>query len=146
MSRRLRYLLRRPLSDQVLIVQTLVLLGVTRLLINTLTFKRLEPFLGERLVESPQEQSLEELSQARRIAWAIRLVSPHTPWESNCFPQAVTAKLLLRRRRIGSTLYLGARFAENKNELMAHAWLRCGPLYLTGGDSSDQFGAIASFA
>lgn len=140
------FLLRRPWADQWLVVQVYVLLGVTRLAINTLSFARLEPLLGQRLVESTREAPVEHLRQARKIAWAVRAVSPYTPWQSNCFPQALTAKILLRRRAIPSTLYLGAAFKQEKTAgLEGHAWLRCGPCYVTGGDGSQHFGAIAAF-
>jgi len=144
--RRIANFLRRPWRDQWLVVQVYLLLGITRLAIDTLSFRRLEWLLGQRMVESPHDLPLEQLRQARRIGWAIAAVSPYTPWQSNCFPQALTAKLLLRRRGIPTTLYLGAAFKKEKvAELEGHAWLRCGPIYITGGDGSKHFGAIASF-
>lgn len=96
-------------------------------------------------VGSWQEGMDEELAAARRIAWAIHRVSPYTPWESNCFPQALTAKLLLRRRGIPSTLYLGAAFKEDRSGMEAHAWLRCGPMYVTGGKGDEKFGTVGVF-
>ena len=126
-------LLRLPWRDKWLVLQVYVLLGMTRLAINTLPFARLERWLGPRMAETAPELALEPMRQARRIAWAIRVTSPFTPWESNCFPQAITAKILLRRRGIPSTLYMGAAFKEGGATLEGHAWLRCGPLYVTGG-------------
>ncbi len=137
---------RMSWSSRWLHLEVVVLLGISRLLINVLSFRRLERFLGTRLAESPHELAEPDMAHVRRIGRAVRRVSPHTPWESNCFPQAVTAKVLLGRRGLGSTLYLGARLAESKDELKAHAWLRCGPAFVTGGDGSEQYGAIVSFA
>lgn len=87
-----------------------------------------------------------QVAYVRRVRWAILAASPLTPWKSNCFPQALTAKILLRRRNIRSTLYLGAAFKTDAEGLQGHAWLRCVPYYITGGDCESQFGAIASFA
>lgn len=138
--------LHRPWRDIGLVVQVYLLLGITRLAINTLPFTRLEKWLGQRLVETANEAPLADLRQARKIGWAIRAVSPYTPWKSNCFPQALTAKLLLRRRGIPSTLYMGVAFKQEENAaLEGHAWLRCGPLFVTGGDGSKRFGAVATF-
>ena len=145
-ARRLLNLLRRPWRDKVLLFKVLVLLGITRLAINCLSFKRLERYLGHRMQESSREITAEHAKKAGRISWAIHAISPYTPWTSNCFPQALTAKILLRRQGINSTLYMGAAFKGNDSGLQGHAWLRCGPYYLTGGDSESQFGAIASFA
>lgn len=139
------FLLRRSWSDQWLVVQVYCLLGFTRLAINTLPFLRLERLLGQRMAETAEEAPIVHLRQAHKIAWAIRTVSPYTPWTSNCFPQALTAKILLRRRGISSTLYMGAAFKEGGAALEGHAWLRCGPMYVTGGDGSKHYVAVATF-
>ncbi len=144
-SRKIYNLLRRPWADKWLLAQVFVLLGFTRLAINTLSFKRLARYFGPQKVETPADAPPEQLAAARRIAWAISRVSPYTPWKSNCFPQALTAKILLRWRGIPSTLYLGAAFAEDKSKLEAHAWLRCGPLYVTGGKGDEKFGTVGVF-
>ncbi len=143
--RRFWTLLRLPLADKWLLTQVYLLLGVTRLAINLLPFPRLEPMLGQRLVETPDEAPLDDLRAAHRIGRAIAAISPFTPWASNCFPQALTAKILLRRRGIVTTLYLGAAFVEGGGALEGHAWLRCGPMFVTGGDGSHHFGAIVAF-
>lgn len=135
-----------PFADQILIAQTFVLLGFSRAAIRLVSFQRLERFFGLRGAEANDELAASELALVNRIARAIRAVSPRTPWESNCFPQALTAMCLLRRHRLRSTLYLGAAFAESKTELKAHAWVRCGDVALTGGETSDQFGTVASYA
>lgn len=139
-------LVRRSGSDKWLLCQTFVLLGLCRLAINLFSFKRLERFLGSRLTESPTKITQDQLLLAKKTHWAIKSIGPFTPWNSNCFPQALCAKILLRREGISSTLYMGATFQPDSNELEGHAWLRCGPLYVTGGDSSDKYSAIVSFA
>ena len=142
---RLRNLLRRSWADKWLLAQVYVLLGVTRLAINTLSFPRLARHFGPHKVETPAAAAPADLAAARRIAWAIQRVSPYTPWKSNCYPQALTAKLLLRQRCIPSTLYLGAAFKADKTGMEAHAWLRCGPLYVTGGKGDENFGTLGVF-
>jgi len=146
--RRLLNLLGRPWRDMGLVVQVYVLLGVTRLLINTLPFRWLEKMLGQRMIETSADEPLEHLREAQRIAWAVHAVSPYTLWKSNCFPQAFTAKILLRRRDIPSTLYMGATFKHQEggnSALEGHAWLRCGPIFVTGGDGSQTFGTVVAF-
>ena len=138
---------RRPLADKVLVVEAYVLLGVTRVLVRFLPFRQLERLLGTRLAESPTELGDAERIVARRVVWAVRGVHRYTPWKSDCFPQALTAKLMLRRRGVASTLYLGVAFTQSRADLMAHAWLRCGGIYVGGGPEANRgFGAVASFA
>ncbi|MBX3050239.1 MAG: lasso peptide biosynthesis B2 protein [Caldilineaceae bacterium] len=144
-SRKIHNLWRRPWADKWLLVQVFVLLGFTRLAILTLSFPRLARHFGPLRVETPADATPEQLATARHIAWAIRRISPYTPWTSNCFPQALTAKILLRRLGISSTLYLGAAFSEDKSGLEAHAWLRCGSLYITGGKGDEKFGTVGVF-
>ncbi len=141
---RVRRFLRRPWRDLALFVQAYCLLGLARLAIDTLKFETLVNRLGAPGFETPPEAPLWHLTEARRIAWAVHSASRYTPWKSNCFPQAMAAKYLLRQRGIRSTLYLGAAF-KARTELEAHAWLRCGPLYVTGGAGHIHFGTLGIF-
>jgi hypothetical protein len=136
--------LRRPWRDRGLLFQAFIFLGLARLAINTMKFETLVTRLGASGFETPAEAPLAHLDEARRIAWAVRSASRYTPWKSNCFPQAIAAKFLLRQRGIRTTLYLGAAF-KARTELEAHAWLRCGPLYVTGGPGHNHFGTLGIF-
>ncbi len=143
---RLRHFLRKPLRDKWLFVKAYILLGLSRFIILTVSFERIARYLGPTRVESQAQESESHLAEARRVAWAIDSASRYTPWKSNCYPQAVSAKYLLHRRGIHSTLYMGAAFKVNKrDEMEAHAWLRCGPFYVTGGKIRSRFGVVAIF-
>lgn len=142
---RVRYVAIRPLSTQWLLVQTLVLLGLARLAIKTVSYDRLERRMGVRHGESSLELSDGELDEVRQVMRALRQVSKHTPWTSNCFPQALVAQLLLRRRGLPTTIYLGAAFSKDSAALTGHAWSRCGPIYVTGGNGETKFGAVMSY-
>ena len=145
MSRQMLNFWRRPWLDQWLFFQAYTGLGMARLAIQAVPFAKLAPFLGKHMTESIEEIPGEKMEQARRVAWAVRCASPFTPWTSDCLPQAITAKYLLRWRGIDSTLYLGAALDDAKS-LKAHAWLRCGSGYVTGGPGHKEFGVLASFA
>jgi hypothetical protein len=89
-------------------------------------------------------QPLADPHTPRRIARAIERASRVTPWVSNCLPQAITAKQMLQKRGLRSTLYLGlARASAEK--VNAHAWLRCGQFFVTGGNGRG-FTVVAAFA
>ena len=143
---------RRPMSDQCLFVQAYVFLGLSRVAINTVPFKRLAKCLGVHMEESSRdsrELTENEIQACRRISWAVRRASGFTPWKSNCFPQAITAQYLLRRRGLPSTLYLGALLHDTSDDtraMKAHAWLRCGAWVVTGREGHRQFGVVATFA
>ena len=97
---------------------------------------------GREDAESPWEESFETY---RRAAWISRIVNKvcdKTPWESKCLVRALTARSLLHKRRIASTLYLGCGMEDGK--MVAHAWLRCGEIYVTGGDGGN-YTTVARF-
>ena len=143
LSTRLRKLAALSWADRWLLVQVFCLLGVARLALRVIPFRRLARYLGPLRTETPPDASPEDLVQARRVARAIAHISPHTPWTSNCFPQAIAAKYWLHRRGIPTTLYLGVSLNKNdgspRSEMTAHAWLRCGPLLITGGRGNERF-------
>jgi hypothetical protein len=52
---------------------------------------------------------------------------------------------MLRRRRIPSTLCLGAR-RDDAEGLIAHAWLRVGPTIVTGAGNHEAYGVVGVFS
>jgi len=72
-------------------------------------------------------------------------VSCYTPWESKCLVQAIVGKIMLRQYGIGNTLYLGVGKNEEMS-LVAHSWLRCGELIITGGHDLNQYAVVGKFA
>ena len=87
---------------------------------------------GRENEESAGTASREGYRQAARIARIVGKVCDKTPWESKCLVRALAAQRLLCRRGLSSTLYLGCGMEEGK--MGAHAWLRFGEMYVTGGD------------
>ena len=136
---------RLKMCDRLLLLEAVAWLGLARFVVLTLPLRRITPYLGSHLLESKTIESPEKLKDARRISWAVRTMSRYTPWNSNCLAQAIAAKRMLQRRQIASTLYVGFSKQE-ANDFEGHAWLRCGPLYLTGGQNRHRFVALSTFA
>lgn len=89
---------------------------------------------GREGEESPETESEEHYRIAARISHIVNKVCDKTDWESKCLVRALTAQRMLRKRQIPSTLYMGCGMRDGS--LVAHAWLRCGELCVTGGDGS----------
>ena len=51
---------------------------------------------------------------------------------------------IIKNQGISTTIYLGVR--KEGNEMKAHAWLRCGEYYVTGGAIREQYTVVARFA
>jgi hypothetical protein len=135
---------QRNKLERRLFVEAYCFLAISRMMILTVPFRRIAPWLGRTMAESPHDAS-QQLVLAQKISWAVQTAGRHTPWESKCLAQAIAAKMMLRRRQIPGTLYLGLA-KDEQGELSAHAWLRCGDLILTGGQNLEGYTTIATFA
>ncbi len=98
--------------------------------------KKLNKRWGAEGEESPEDATLEEYRYAKRVSYAVNQVCGKTKWESKCLVRALSAQKLLKKKKIQSTLYLGCGLDEN-GRMIAHAWLRCGRMYVTGGNGSE---------
>jgi len=134
---------RRSPVEKRLFMEAMFWLALSRLAILLVPFRRIAPFLGQAMVETPADGPLESPASIR-ISWAVRTAGRYTPWESKCLAQAMAARMMLRRRRIPGTLYLGLS-KEGEKGLSAHAWMRCGDRILTGAAGHRQFTVVAAF-
>ena len=83
--------------------------------------------------------------RALHIGRVVRMAARYTPWESNCFPQAVTASFLLRWYGVPYALFFGVAPAEKDAKIQAHAWIAAGSGQVTGGMSFGQFTVVGCF-
>lgn len=104
--------------------------------------KDLEKYWGARNEESSQDVEMAQYNYARRVAVHVNESCKNTPWESKCLVRAWTAMTLLKKAGIPTTMYLGVGREENK--MVAHAWLRCGKIYVTGG-KGENYAIVAKF-
>lgn len=107
-----------------------------RLKILILPKTLLEKELGVQGKESPYDVDYEERKAAYWVGQRVERTCDKTLWESKCLVKAMIAQRMLSKKNIPTTLYLGVR--TSKAEMLAHAWLRCGSVYVTGGDGGDN--------
>lgn len=108
--------------------------AIFRFQILTMEMNKLHKYWGEEGKESPYEETDENYIFAYRVSKEVDRICRKTKWESKCLVRALTAQKLLKEKGIHSTLYLGCGLEEGK--MIAHAWLRCGELYVTGGNGA----------
>ena len=131
--------------DKILFFQAFFLSGIARIAILFIPFKVVKRFLGTPKKESSYEIKIEEYRRVKRVAWAVNQASKYTPWESKCLVKAITAQRMLKTYKTYSTIYLGVNKNE-KNNMQAHAWLRSGSVFVTGGYEKDNFKEVAKFS
>jgi hypothetical protein len=121
-------------------------LGLARLKLSLLTFKRIAPSLGKVMPGSDANQPQDDNRQAAMFGWAVRTAARYTPWKSTCLVQAIAVNKLLRRHSIPGTLYLGVKKDDVRpSELNAHAWVRSGNRIVTGEGGWQQYEVVSSF-
>jgi len=74
---------------------------------------------------------------------SFQLASRYTPWDSNCFPQAVVARGLLGLYRVPYCLFFGVR--RHQGRFDAHAWIATGPIRVTGQYSFNHYTVVGIF-
>jgi hypothetical protein len=138
---------RQPMSIKVWFAPTWLALGAAQIIIFCIPFSRLARSLGAHRGLSPIVPLLgsDHEKKALDIAKVIDLTSRYTPWQSNCFSQAIVARLLLGIHRIPCALYFGVNKNAERGGLNAHAWVCAGPVYVAGGPSFSEFTVVAVF-
>ena len=129
-----------------LTVKTVLYAATARFRIYFFPGNKLHRYLGESGLETGDEIPGEEQGRLiYRVSDKVARVANRVPWESRCLVQAMAAQRLLRDYHIKSTLYLGVgRDKEADNRMIAHAWLRCGPYYVCGGQG-EGYAVVARF-
>ncbi len=135
------------LEEKKLFLEAYKTLGVMRLLILTVSFKRLIHSLDHTSQKRDiPALSIDERDIARRVGEAISRASAYTPWESACLVQSLTARQMLQKRRIPGVFYLGvAKDQEDEVNIKAHSWSQCGEEIITGGSGHKAFTVISVF-
>lgn len=144
--KRVKIFLFMSKKSQFLFIEALFYLGIARIL-KSLPFRKIVKHLGEESKETTYN-SLVSPSEKRtliQISQAINIMSRYTLWDSMCLVKAIACMKMLERRNIDSTLYLGTA-KDQTGSMIAHAWLRSGPYYLTGFEEKERFTVVSKFA
>lgn len=125
--------------DRSLVCEAILALALARVLVLTVPFRFLVPWLSRR----PKTSSCNEAVLAC-VRKAVTTAARNVPWNAVCLPQAMAAKAMLARRGCGSSFHLGADFnAEGK--LIAHAWLVVGGSVVVGAAGISDVTPLARF-
>jgi hypothetical protein len=145
--RKARSFTRRSGFEQVWFLPCWLLLGISRLAIWAIPFRHLAPCLGFSVGAAawvPLTGSCDEI-RALSIARTVQMAARHTPWASNCFPQAVTARILLGLYGVSYSFFFGFDNDTESAAFKAHAWVHSGRIQVTGGESFSRFAVVGCF-
>lgn len=104
-----------------LFAEALVFLYLARVMFLFLPFKRCL-----RLLKVPRgtDRSAPRPELLFHIRHAVRRANKFALWKNKCLVMSATARWMLNRRNIASTMYFGVKTDEsNPKKLSAHAWI-----------------------
>jgi hypothetical protein len=148
MLERLKRFLHYPLSKKLLFFETVGLSLMARILVFLVPFNYTKRLLGLKPYDNGSLQKINTLvqsGQGKTIESIIKTVHRHFPWRNTCLVQAITAKILLKRRNSEGIIVMGLKKDET-GELKAHAWLLHQDGVITGFDENQEFTAVAFLA
>ncbi|MFY0781278.1 lasso peptide biosynthesis B2 protein [Peribacillus simplex] len=131
-------------SMKSLLIEALFFLAIGRIY-KLIPFIKSAKFLGNYMEETTYSIRDFDKENLKNISDAIHIMSSYTFWESQCLVKAIAGMKMLERRGMESTLYLGTARNE-KGDLIAHAWLRCGSYFVTGKEEMGKFIVVGKFA
>ena len=124
-----------PAADQWLVVRAAFWLGIARIMLVMTPFRRLSESLAGNADAIGNEA---DPNYVERVGYAVRAAANNVPWRSNCFPQAIAARMLLRRQGYATTIHLGVE-KNREGDIAGHAWLTCGETVVVGGEDLDRY-------
>ncbi|RBP88292.1 transglutaminase superfamily protein [Cytobacillus firmus] len=131
-------------QSKFLLIEAFLLLAWARIL-KMLPFSKVAPSLGKHMTETSKNYTDSTIEQIKKVSHAIHIMSRYTFWESQCLVKAIAGMKMLEKRGVDSTLYLGTARDET-GKLIAHAWLRSGPFYISGSEGMEKFTVVSMFA
>lgn len=138
--------LQLSLIDKSLFTEVFFTLLISKIVIFFVPLRRSAKHFGVLNGESRQELSVNEGRLAQRVKLFIMMVSGNVPWNSVCLDQALATMIVLKRRKIPSSLCLGVLKNEEEGKIEAHAWIMCDSNILIGGQKSKRYTLVAQFA
>ena len=134
---RLQHKLRRfgelSLADKWLLLRAVFWLAVARVWLLVTPFRHVARRLSDK-----SEHKVADPVLLQRIGYAVSAAGANVPWRSDCFPQAIAARALLRSFGYSSIIHLGVEKPDT-DALAGHAWLTCEDTVVTGGADLDRY-------
>jgi hypothetical protein len=122
-------------ADQWLLVRAAGYLAIARIMLIAMSFDRLSARLS---AETNSTQIEPDQNLLQRIGYAVSAAANNVPWRSDCFPQTIAARMLLKRHGYASTIHFGVE-RSGEEALAGHAWLTCGETVVIGGAERDRY-------
>jgi hypothetical protein len=135
---KLKTLTALPLKTKLLFLEAFVTSGWVKLCLTFFPFNSVMHWLGTTNTESSNNEDAQTILLRRQIKSAIDLCRKYAPWRTECYTMSLTGRIMLKRRNLTSTLYVGF-MKDEAGKYKGHAWLRANDLYISGYKESRGF-------
>jgi hypothetical protein len=144
---RLVKFLTMPRADQAALVEACGFLLAAQILITVVPFRWIARGLGTFMLETLRDDLDDERKgQVLSVRRSLIRAAGNVPWKPKCLAQSVAATLMLKLRRIPTTLYFGVRKgAVAEMGIEAHAWVRAGRINVTPRGAFHERSIVAVF-
>jgi hypothetical protein len=133
-----------PAADRGELLEAFFWLWTARQVLQWVPFPRLAPWLS-RGVTTVETTGPERLRLCRKVRGTVLRAARCLPGRFVCFPRALAAQRMLRRRRIGTELYYGAAVLPDQG-LKTHVWLQDGPVGVVGYRAAERYRVLACYS
>jgi hypothetical protein len=132
-----------------LLAEAVACLLAARLALVFIPFPRLArhlfvPPTDARVAAAQTATRQDQVQRAEEIGWAVTHAARYVPFKAVCLPQAMAARVMLKRRGVNSVMHFGAAKGQDK-PLDAHAWLDAAGVEVTGYPVAKGLAEIACF-
>ena len=130
---------RRRFRDYALACEAAVYLITARVALGVVPFPRIVRSSSRAVRRDPLTGRAREQAIAD-VRWAIAAAGARLAGDTVCFPRALAAQAMLRRRGVPSTLSYGAR--TRRDQLDAHVWLTAGGDGVVGHEVAGEYRVV----
>jgi hypothetical protein len=123
---------------KILFFKAYFLSGLVKLTLIFLPFRKVLSWQGKINTSSSLNEDQATAVFRKSLQQAMILCNKYTLWETECYTQAITAKILLNRKDIEGTIYIGFK-KDQSGKYLGHAWLRSFDRIITGNTDINSY-------
>jgi hypothetical protein len=143
--RKIANFVRMPWAIKCFFAEALLISAYVKATLLFLPFSRVAIWLGSNSQLPTEMPNNLQVNIVKQIRIAIKLCDKYAPWPTECYTRSLTAKLMLKRKNLKSTLFFGFS-KDDDGQTIGHAWLKCSGILVTGFCDFSKYKVHSSFS
>jgi hypothetical protein len=145
LQRKIKSFTAVPLNVKLLFAEAVLTSAYVKITLLIFPFKKVASWLGTVQNQAEEVTGTTHYPLIKNMQFALKLCDRYTPWPTECYTRSLTAKIMLKRRSLPSTLYFGFMKDAN-NRLKGHSWLKSSGIVVTGFCDFSKYQVHSSFS